>query len=106
MGDELDLDAIQAMCDAATAAPWTIHADGTEVEAAGVDSHVCQSDYEFRRNVNWDNDALFIAASRTLIPQLVQLVRDQAAIIHDLREEKGGNLHRHPAHGRWATVHG
>lgn len=78
--EQIDLDELQHLADAATPGPWerqeTVHADNHVTAGGGIltGTHVCGPTYE-RHN------ALFIAAARDAVPALIRRVRELEAAL-------------------------
>lgn len=83
---EEQLAAVEALCNAATVGPWSIEYDGNEQaniysghEWIAILPHQCVLSIEEQRA----KDAGFIAASRTLVLQLIAELREARAYLDD-----------------------
>jgi hypothetical protein len=81
----LDLDAVEALCAAATPGPWTVEEDsevwelyaGRDRRHHGLKLAKCMKrDQPYAEYWPQPGDAAFIAAARTLVPQLVARCRE------------------------------
>lgn len=69
-----ELDRLQKLCDGATAGPWEADGPGTNTYDR-VTSCVPEHTTEVAYDILHDGDALFIAAARTALPELIAEVR-------------------------------
>lgn len=84
----IDLDKLQALCDAATPPPWTVHKCGID-GPVGLDEVISPGDVECMaycyggsstvRGDRLAEDLQFIAAARTALPELIARVRELEA---------------------------
>jgi hypothetical protein len=80
MSDPLDLDALQALCDAATPGPWMFEKELATVDSYGVetvdqDPISGQAIFYARGGCASQENAAFVAAAREAVPQLIAEVR-------------------------------
>ena len=84
------LNELQALCDAASPAPWGTVENSVPSPAILLQFEWNEADQEWDRNVGKINgvpDAAFIAAARTALPELIARVRELEADNDRLRYE-------------------
>lgn len=82
MTEKLDLDALEALANAATEGPWEADKMGELVDARGV--HIVRQ--EAYANTVTACDAEFIAAARTAVPALIAELREAHATLERVRQ--------------------
>lgn len=85
---DVDLDALQALCDAATPGPWTAERDAVYREPPAYGAwrqlaRMCAHAENFTNEHRWEewHNAAFIAAARTALPELIAEVRRLRALL-------------------------
>ena len=91
-GSRLDLPAIKKLCEAASPGPWKLDSRWPNDVLSYGSNTICRLKHPYDDSMlkgNVANDQNFIAAARTLVPQLVEALEEALKLLRRVVETRG-----------------